>query len=62
MVSKSRKPNIDPDFDGLSPVPANTVVLEELFTATGFDTPSQRVSLSRCRSANEYSVGSVLRR
>jgi RNA polymerase sigma factor (TIGR02999 family) len=34
MVSKSRKPNTDPDFDGLSLVAADNVVLEELFTAT----------------------------
>ena len=34
MVSKSRKPNSDPDFDGVSPVAADNVVLEELFTAT----------------------------
>jgi RNA polymerase sigma factor (TIGR02999 family) len=34
MVSKSRKPTTDPDFDGLSPVAADKAVLEELFTAT----------------------------
>jgi RNA polymerase sigma factor (TIGR02999 family) len=34
MVSKSRKPNIDPDFGGLSPVAVDNAVLEELFTAT----------------------------
>lgn len=34
MVSKSRKPNTDPDFDGVSPVAADNVVLEQLFTAT----------------------------
>src|SRR5436305_4977396 len=32
------------------------------FSATGFETPSQMVSLSRCKSANEYSEGSVFRR
>ena len=29
------------------------------FKATGFETPSQMVAFSRCKSANEYVDGSV---
>src|SRR5438445_8270930 len=38
------------------------VISRRFLSATGFDTPSHTVTASRCRSAKEYSDGSVLSR
>src|SRR5437588_6696346 len=37
-------------------------ISRRFFSATGFETPSHSVTLSRCKSAKEYSEGSVLSR